>query len=187
MDIFLNSTLLVALAEIGDKTQLLAIMLAARYPGKTLQLVMGITLAVAANHFFSALLGQYIGSTAPSWLQWVLAASFIAMGLWILKPDSMEDNPNLKEYGAFATTFVTFFLGEMGDKTQLATVALAAEYKHMLPVLMGTITGRLVADVPMVFFGQAILARIPMRYVRWCASLLFIGMGATLLWPLLVK
>ena len=185
MDIFLHSTLLVAFAEIGDKTQLLAIMLAARYPKQTLHILAGMVIAMVANHTLAAELGQFIGGleNAP-WFTGLIAASFVAIGLWVLLPDSIDENKEHKDRGAFVTTLITFFLAEMGDKTQLATVALAAQYKTLLPVIAGTTAGMLIANVPAIFFGQALLQKIPMRYVRYVASALFIGIGLMLLLPL---
>lgn len=177
MDAFFNSALLVAIGEIGDKTQLLAIILVARYR-HVWPIILGILAATILNHAAAAGVGQYIGSVADiAWLHWVLACSFILIGLWVLKPDTMEDAEPKRDLGAFLTTLIMFFLAEIGDKTQLATVALAAEYNDFIPVLMGTTTGMLLADVPAVFFGHKLLEKIPMKFVRCTASALFVGFG----------
>lgn len=177
MDAFLHSLSLVTIGEMGDKTQLLAIILAARYR-KVLPIIVGILLATIVNHGLAAWIGQMIGSiTHTAWLNWGLALSFILIGLWVLKPDSMDDTEPKHEFGAFLTTLLTFFIAEMGDKTQLATIALAAEYKELLPVLCGSTLGMLIADVPVILFGHRLLQKIPMDTIRIIASLLFIGFG----------
>ena len=185
MDIFFHSTLLVALAEMGDKTQLLAIMLAARYPRHTWHIVIGILVATTLNHAAAAWVGTLLADIASTrWFSIVLAASFIAIGLWVLKPDALDEEEVKKDHGALITTLVTFFIAEMGDKTQLATVALAAEYKSLLPVIAGTTTGMLIANVPAVFFGKKLLQKISLRYVHLAAAGLFIGIGISILVPL---
>ncbi|MCD6034594.1 MAG: hypothetical protein K0R63_335 [Rickettsiales bacterium] len=177
MDIFLHSALLVAIGEIGDKTQLLAIILAVRYR-QVSPIILGILVATTLNHAIAAGVGHYVGSLANSvTLEWALAGLFIVVGLWVLKPDTMEESKPGRDFGAFLTTVVTFFIAEIGDKTQIATVALAAEYKDFLPVLIGTTTGMLLANIPAVFFGHKLLERIPMKFVRYTASVLFIGFG----------
>lgn len=177
MDAFFNSALLVAIGEIGDKTQLLAIILVARYR-HVWPIIFGILVATIFNHAVAAWVGQYIGSIADiTWIQWVLGCSFVLIGLWVLKPDTMEDSEPKRDLGAFLTTLIMFFLAEFGDKTQLATVALAAKYIDFIPVLMGTTTGMLLADVPAVFFGHKLLEKIPMKFVRYTASALFVGFG----------
>ncbi len=177
MDAFFNSALLVAIGEIGDKTQLLAIILAARYR-HVWPVILGILVATIFNHAAAAWVGQYIGSLKDAvWIQWALAGLFIIIGLWVLKPDTVDESEPNRDFGAFLTTLFMFFLAEIGDKTQLATVALAAEYKDFIPVLIGTTTGMMLADVPAVFFGHKILEKIPMKFVRYTASVLFIGFG----------
>ncbi len=177
MDIFLHSAVLVTLGEIGDKTQLLAVMLAARY-ARPLPIIAGILVATLANHALATVVGQYVGGLSDAiWLQALLAASFIAIGLWVLKPDSLDTPEISGNLGAFSATLITFFLAEMGDKTQLVTAALGAEYQALLPVLAGTTTGMLIADLPAVFLGHQILEKIPLHWVRYTASALFIGFG----------
>lgn len=177
MDIFLHSTLLVTLGEIGDKTQLLAILLAARYL-RPAPIILGILVATLANHALAVLVGEQIGSLSDAtWMQLALAASFILLGLWVLKPDSL-DAPEIRcNTSAFTATVITFFLAEMGDKTQVLTVALGAEYKAFLPVLMGTTCGMMLANLPAIFLGQRLLDRIPMALVRYAAAALFIAFG----------
>ena len=185
MDTFLHSTLLVALAEIGDKTQLLAIMLAARYPRHSWTIVLGILAATTLNHALAAWVGAWVSGLADArWFTALIACSFVGIGLWVLKPDHMEEEKIGKDHGALLTTFIAFFLAEMGDKTQLATVALAAEYKNLLAVIAGTTAGMLIANVPAVFLGNKLLQKIPMRYVHLTAAALFIGIGLSILVPL---
>lgn len=186
MDAFLHSISLVALSEIGDKTQLLAIILAARYR-QPCAIIAGIFLATLVNHALAAWIGQMIsGLVNGIWLNWGIAVSFILIGLWILRPDSMDETEDKHNSGAFITTFLTFFVAEIGDKTQLATIVLAAEYRDLLPVVIGTTVGMLIANVPVVIFGHKLLAKIPMNKVRYCASLLFIGFGAWNIFTLLM-
>lgn len=179
MEAFLVSTLAVAVGEIGDKTQLLALLLAARYK-KPLPIVLGILLATLANHTLAGLLGQWVATHISSdLLRWALGCSFLGIAVWTLKPDEMEDE-GLQQgrYGVFLLTCVTFFLAEIGDKTQLATVALAAKY-HQLPlVIAGTTLGMLIADVPAVFVGDRFAKRIPMRLVHGIAAAMFAILGA---------
>lgn len=181
MDIFLNSLLLVGIGEIGDKTQLLAMVLACRYR-KPLPIIFGILIATTLNHGIAAWVGEVIGSTLDGvWMQWLIALSFIAIGFWVLKPDTLEENPNAKDYGAFLTTLVLFFVAEIGDKTQLVTVALAAQYQSLLLVLLGTTAGMLIVNLPAVFCGNWLMKKIPVHYIRYAASLLFIGFGFLLI------
>lgn len=182
MEAFFSSTALVALAEIGDKTQLLALVLAARFR-KPLPIVIGILFATLANHALAALLG----ATAAAWLKgpWfkiAVAIGFIAMGLWTLIPDKLdEDEAPKARYGAFLTTLVAFFLVEIGDKTQIATIALGARYESVLAVTAGTTLGMLLANVPVVLLGDALIRRVPLKAVRIAAAILFVGMGVWLL------
>lgn len=183
MEAFFTSTALVALAEIGDKTQLLAIILAARF-NRPWPIIWGIFIATLANHFLAALLGASAASFLDEqWFQYVIAASFVLMGLWTLIPDKMEDDEKPKpKYGAFLTTLVVFFLVEIGDKTQLATVALGARYHDALLVTAGSTLGMMIANVPAVFLGQAVLKRVKLSLVRAIAALFFIAIG---LWMLI--
>ena len=178
LEALLTSTAVVALAEIGDKTQLLAIVLATRFrkPGA---IIAGIFAATVANHFLAALAGAQAASVLEGqWFRYLVAASFIAMAAWTLIPDKLDeplDKP--ARFGAFITTLIAFFLVEMGDKTQIATVALGARFHAVLPVTLGTTLGMMIANVPAVFLGQELIRRVPMRTVRIIAALMFLGIG----------
>ncbi|MFN7177947.1 TMEM165/GDT1 family protein [Hyphomonas sp.] len=178
MDALLTSTAVVALAEIGDKTQLLAIVLAARF-GKPLAIVAGILVATLANHFLAALVGAQVASILEGdWFRYLIAISFIAMAAWTLIPDRLDDEEhNHARFGAFVTTVIAFFLVEMGDKTQLATVALGARFHDVIMVTMGTTLGMMLANVPAVFLGHELLKRVPLKVVRWIAAGLFLVIG----------
>ena len=174
----------VALAEIGDKTQLLAFLLAARFK-KPVPIVLGILAATLVNHGLAGALGAWITSALdPAVLRWVLGLSFLAMAAWTLVPDKIEEEETriAGRFGVFGATLATFFLAEMGDKTQVATVAMAAHYASPLLVVIGTTAGMLVADVPAVFLGDKLAHRIPMRLVHAVAAVIFALLGlATLL------
>jgi len=177
------STGIVALAEIGDKTQLLAFLLAARFK-KPLPIIAGILCATVVNHGLAGVLGAWItASLSPEILRWVLGASFIGMAVWTLIPDKIEDDEGdiASRWGVFGATLVTFFLAEMGDKTQIATVAMAAHFADPVLVVIGTTLGMLIADVPAVFIGDRLSARIPMRLVHGIAAALFAVLGAATL------
>ena len=184
MESLLVSTGVVALAEIGDKTQLLAFILAARFK-KPLSIILGILVATIVNHGLAGALGAWItASISPEILRWVLGASFIAMAVWTLIPDKIEEEETqiAKRFGVFGATLVTFFLAEMGDKTQIATVAMAAHYATPLLVVIGTTLGMLIADVPAVFVGDKLANKIPMKLVHSIAAAVFAILGvATLL------
>jgi len=184
LESLLISTGVVALAEIGDKTQLLAFILAARFK-KPLPIIAGILVATLFNHGLAGALGAWITAMVdPSILRWVLGVSFIAMAVWTLIPDKIEEEETevALKLGVFGATLVTFFLAEMGDKTQIATVALAAHYPSPLMVVAGTTLGMLIADVPAVFIGDKLADRIPMKLVHRMAAAIFAGLGvATLL------
>ena len=184
MEALFISTGIVALAEIGDKTQLLAFLLAARFK-KPLPIIAGILCATVVNHGLAGALGAWItASLSPEILRWVLGASFIGMAVWTLIPDKIEDDEGdiAGRWGVFGATLITFFLAEMGDKTQIATVAMAAHFPDPLLVVIGTTLGMLLADVPAVFIGDRLSARIPMRLVHGIAAALFVVLGvATLL------
>jgi Ca2+/H+ antiporter, TMEM165/GDT1 family len=182
MEAFLVSTGLVALAEIGDKTQLLSFVLAARFR-RPWPIVLGILVATAANHAAAAALGGWIMATlGEETLRWLLAGSFFAMAAWILVPDKLDALPReAGRGGVFVTTLVAFFLAEMGDKTQVATVALAATYSSFVAVVAGTTLGMMLANVPAVLLGEKIAARVPLRPVRIGAACLFAALGALLL------
>ena len=183
MEAFLISTGIVALAEIGDKTQLLAFILAAKFR-KPWPVVAGILIATIANHSFAGALGAWLTSViAPANLRWILGISFLAMALWTLIPDKFDaKDARFARFGVFGTTLIAFFLAEMGDKTQLATIALVAEYHAFFPVVAGTTLGMMFADVPAVFIGDRIAERLPVRLVHAVAAAIFAMLGmATLL------
>ncbi|HEX5304628.1 MAG TPA: TMEM165/GDT1 family protein [Dyella sp.] len=184
MEALLVSAGVVALAEIGDKTQLLAFILAARFK-KPLPIIAGILCATIVNHGLAGALGAWITSVvSPGVLRWVLGASFIGMAIWTLIPDKIEEEETqvAKRVGVFTATLVTFFLAEMGDKTQIATIAMAAHYPSALMVVAGTTIGMLIADVPAVFVGDRLAAKIPMKLVHSIAAAIFALLGiATLL------
>ena len=179
MEALLISTGVVALAEIGDKTQLLAFILAARFK-KPLPIVAGILVATLVNHGLAGALGAWITSVvSPEILRWVLGLSFIGMAVWTLIPDKIEDEETraAQRLGVFGATLITFFLAEMGDKTQLATIALAAHYGAPLLVVIGTTLGMLIADVPAVLVGNRFAAKIPLKIVHSIAAAIFAAMG----------
>jgi len=178
MEAFLISTGIVALAEIGDKTQLLAFILAAKFR-KPVPIIAGILVATIANHVFAGALGSWITSvTAPGVMRWVLGLSFIGMAIWTLIPDKFdEDEAKLARYGVFGTTLIAFFLAEMGDKTQVATVALAAQYHALFSVVAGTTFGMMIANVPAVLLGDRIAHRMPVRLVHAVAAAIFAVLG----------
>ncbi|WP_440959887.1 TMEM165/GDT1 family protein [Oceanicaulis sp. LC35] len=182
MEAFLTSTAVVALAEIGDKTQLLAIVLATRFR-QPVPIILGILAATLANHALAALLGSQVASLLEgAWFSYLVAASFIAMGLWTLIPDTLDDEEApAPKFGAFLTTFVAFFLVEMGDKTQLATIALGARFHDVFLVATGTTLGMMLANVPAVFLGNALIQRVPLNTVRYIAAGLFIVIGVWML------
>jgi putative Ca2+/H+ antiporter (TMEM165/GDT1 family) len=180
MEAFLTSATVVALAEIGDKTQLLAILLATRF-GKPWPIISGIAAATLANHFLAALLGaQAAALLEGQWFQIAIGVSFMAMAAWTLVPDSLEDEEGARAadgYGAFMTTLIAFFLIEMGDKTQVATIALGSQFKDALLVTVATTLGMMIANVPAVFLGHQLLKRIPLDTVRRVAAGLFLLIG----------
>ena len=179
MEAFFISTGVVALAEIGDKTQLLAFILAARFK-KPLPIIAGILCATLINHGLAGALGAWITSVvSPGVMRWALGVSFIGMAIWTMIPDKIEEEETqvARRVGVFGATFITFFLAEMGDKTQIATIALAAHYGAPLMVVAGTTVGMLVADVPAVFVGNKFAAKIPMRLVHSSAAGIFALMG----------
>ena len=176
---FFISTGVVALAEIGDKTQLLAFLLAARFK-KPLPIILGILLATIVNHGLAGMLGAWITHVVnPEILRWVLGISFIAMAIWTLIPDKIEEEETLiaKRLGVFGATLITFFIAEMGDKTQIATIAMAAHYQSAFIVVCGTTLGMLIADVPAVFLGNQFASKIPMKLIHGVAAAIFALMG----------
>lgn len=176
---FVSSTLAVALAEIGDKTQLLSLLLVARFRNRG-AIIAGILLATLLNHGVSAWLGDWLGQSLSQWwqsdtLDIVLAASFLLMAIWILIPDKEDDGDSrFQQYGAFIATTVLFFLAEIGDKTQVATVLLAAEYQSLLWVTLGTTLGMLIANVPIVIWGQTLMQRLPLALARKATAAVFV-------------
>jgi len=178
LEALLVSTGVVALAEIGDKTQLLALLLAARLRAPW-PIALGILVATVANHALASALGVWlVGVLGPNVLRWILGISFLGMAAWALIPDKApEPDATRPRYGVFITTLVAFFLVEMGDKTQIATVALAAQFHALLPVVIGTTLGMLLANVPVVFAGDALMRYVPLRVVRIVAALSFAALG----------
>lgn len=183
MEAVLTSTLVVSLAEIGDKTMLLAIVLATRFR-KPLPIILGILVATLANHGIAAFLGQSIaGILSGQWFRYAVGISFIAMALWTLVPDKLDEKEESKpsRYGAFLTTTFAFFLVEIGDKTQIATIALGAQFQNVMAVTIGTTLGMMLANVPAVYFGSAIVERISLKLVRFVAATLFLLIGVWVL------
>jgi len=170
---FFVSTVVVALAEMGDKTQLLSFVLAARFKRKG-TICVGILVATLANHFLAGYAGVFLATfVSPAVLKWGVALAFLVFGAWALKPDTFEQKRELGKQGVFLTTAVAFFLVEMGDKTQLATVALAARYHSLVAVVLGTTLGMMIANVPAVWLGETLARRVNMRLLRWIAAALF--------------
>jgi putative Ca2+/H+ antiporter (TMEM165/GDT1 family) len=178
VEALLVSTGIVALAEMGDKTQLLALVLAARFR-RPVPIVLGILVATLANHALAAWAGKWVTTAVgPETMRWVLGVSFLAMAVWSLIPDKLEkDETRRVRFGVFATTLVSFFLVEMGDKTQIATVALAARYITIAPVVAGTTLGMMLANVPAVYLGERILRRVPVMIVHHVAAAIFAVLG----------
>ena len=179
MEAFLVSTGIVALAEMGDKTQLLSLVLAARLR-KPWAIAAGILVATLANHALAGAAGAWVTTVlGPHMLRWVLGGSFIAMALWMLIPDRLDDEGADKapRLGVFGTTALMFFLAEMGDKTQVATVMLAAQYKALASVIAGTSLGMMLANVPVVWFGERITRKVPIRLVHVIGAVIFLGLG----------
>ena len=187
MEAFLISTGIVALAEIGDKTQLLALVLAARFR-KPAPIILGILVATLVNHAMAGAAGAWISAAlGPTAMRWILGLSFIAMAIWTLKPDELDEDAAderraaASRFGVFGTTLVAFFLLEMGDKTQIATVALAAKYPSLVSVVLGTTLGMMLANVPAVLLGEVAAKKLPMHVVHRIAAALFLVLGVTVL------
>lgn len=178
MEAFLASCALVALAEIGDKTQLLSFVLAARLR-KPLPIIAGIFVATILNHALAGSVGVWLAQLTPAaWLPWITGGIFIAFGLWTLHPDSLDDDPKMHRAGAFVTTTIAFFIAEMGDKTQLATVTLGAQFQGALVgVVLGTTVGMMLANVPAVIIGERLAQKLPLKHIRWLAAAVFIATG----------
>lgn len=183
MEAFLVSTGIVALAEMGDKTQLLALILAVRFR-KPWPIVLGILVATLANHAMAGALGAWVTTVlGPDVLRWVLGGSFIAMAVWMLIPDKIDegDTPTAPRFGVFGTTVVAFFLAEMGDKTQIATVMLAAQYSAYFWVVAGTTLGMMLANAPVVWLGERVTRLVPIRIVHVVSALIFLALGVAAL------
>jgi Ca2+/H+ antiporter, TMEM165/GDT1 family len=179
LEAFLVSTGIVALGEMGDKTQLLALLLAARFR-RPLPIILGILVATLVNHALAGLVGDWIArALGPQVLRWVIGLSFLAMAAWMLVPDRLdeEDNTTTGRFGVFGTTVLAFFLAEMGDKTQIATVALAARYADLVAVVLGTTLGMMLANVPAVLLGDVVAKKVSMRLVHGIAALIFAVLG----------
>jgi len=183
MNAFLISIGVVALAEIGDKTQLLAMALAAKYR-KPWPVIFGIFFATLANHFLAGAVGSWLThAIGPAVMRWALGLSFIAMAVWMLVPDKLDDSATrATRFGVFGTTLIAFFLVEMGDKTQIATVALAARYDALVAVVAGTTIGMLLANVPAVLLGNVAAEKLPKRAMNSIAALMFVLIGIAVLW-----
>ena len=180
---FLISIGVVALAEIGDKTQLLALALAAKYR-KPWPIIFGILVATLANHFLAGAVGTWLTRTiGPDAMRWALGLSFIAMALWMLVPDKLDDDTDkASRFGVFGTTLIAFFIVEMGDKTQIATVALAARYDALVAVVAGTTIGMMIANVPAVLLGNVAAEKLPKRVMNGLAAVVFALIGIAVLW-----
>ena len=179
MEAFLVSTGVVGLGEIGDKTQLLALLLAARFR-KPWPIILGILVATLVNHALAGLVGEGIARLlGPDWLRWVIGLSFLAMAVWMLIPDKLDEveGGGQLRFGVFGTTVLAFFLAEMGDKTQIATVALAARYTDLVAVVVGTTAGMMLANVPVVLLGDQIAKRVSMQLVHAVAAFIFALLG----------
>ncbi|MBI5278969.1 MAG: TMEM165/GDT1 family protein [Burkholderiales bacterium] len=184
MEAFLVSTGLVTLAEMGDKTQLLSLVLAARFR-RPWPIVWGILVATTLNHALAGALGTVVTDwLGPQLLRWILAGSFVAMAVWMLIPDRIDEGEVARagpRFGVFGTTLVAFFIAEMGDKTQVATVMLAAQYGQWATVVAGTTLGMMLANVPVVWFGDRITRKVPIRAVHVVSAVIFLGLGAAAL------
>ena len=184
MEAFLVSTGIVALAEIGDKTQLLALLLAARFK-KPWPIVVGILVATVANHALAGAVGAWVTTQVSAGvLRWILSASFLAMAVWMLVPDKLEDDGDAQppRWGVFATTVLMFFLAEMGDKTQIATVMLAARFDTYLAVVAGTTAGMMLANAPVVWFGERVTRLLPLVVVHRVSALIFVVLAVLAIW-----
>ncbi|WP_246190397.1 TMEM165/GDT1 family protein [Pandoraea captiosa] len=179
MSPFLVSTGVVALAEIGDKTQLLSLVLAARFK-KPVPIILGIFVATLVNHGFAGAVGEWLSTAInPVIMKWAVVASFIGMAIWILIPDKLDDDEadTRRKFGVFVSTIITFFIAEMGDKTQIATVMLAARYQDFFGVVAGTTLGMMLANVPAVLVGHKFSGRLPTRAVHAVAAVIFLVLG----------
>ncbi len=182
MEAFLISTLAITIGEIGDKTQLLALLLAARFR-RPVPIIFGILVATLVNHTLAGLLGGWIRAVlSPDTLRWILGISFLLIAAWALKPDKIDEKPaEYGRYGVFVITAITFFIAEIGDKTQLATIALAAKYSDLYQVIAGTTLGMMIADVPAVFLGKVASPNFPFKLVRYISAGTFAVIGIAIL------
>jgi putative Ca2+/H+ antiporter (TMEM165/GDT1 family) len=178
VEAFLVSTLVVGLAEIGDKTQILSLMLAARFK-RPVPIIFGILFATIANHAAAGLAGTLAGDLlAGPWMRWILGLSFLSVAVWALFPDKYEgDDKAISRSGAFTSTLVAFFLAEIGDKTQIATVGLAARFEQFYPVVMGTTLGMMLANIPAVIIGDKLAGKLPVKAIRVTAAVVFTALG----------
>jgi putative Ca2+/H+ antiporter (TMEM165/GDT1 family) len=177
LESFLVSFVTVAIAEMGDRTQLLSLMLATQFR-RPWPIIAGVTVATIANHAVAGFIGVWFGRyLTPAILNGVVGVSMLAMGLWTLKPDTLDDEKKLRDGGAFLVTLITFFVAEIGDKTQIATIALAAGYSNLGAVVAGTTSGMLAANIPVVFLGAAFANRLPLKSIRIVAAILFSVLG----------
>ena len=184
MEAFLVATGIVALAEMGDKTQLLSLVLAARFR-KPWPIVLGIFAATVVNHALAGAVGAWVTRVlGPDVLRWILGVSFIAMAVWMMIPDKLDedDTPRTSRFGVFGTTLIAFFLAEMGDKTQIATVMLAARFtQDYVPVVIGTTLGMMLANAPVVWLGERIVRKVPIRLVHGVSAVIFLVLGVAAL------
>ncbi len=187
MEALIVSTAVVAVAEIGDKTQLLALVLACRFR-RPMPVILGILAATLANHAAAGFAGAWIaGLIDPAVMRWLLGTSFLAVAAWALVPDRLDDEqrPLFRRAGPFLTTLFMFFLVEIGDKTQIATVGLAIRFDALIAVVLGTTLGMMIANAPIVLCGEALAKRLPLRSVRLCAAAIFVVLGISVLWQAL--
>jgi Ca2+/H+ antiporter, TMEM165/GDT1 family len=178
VEIFLISTMVVGLAEIGDKTQILSMMLAARFQ-RPVPIIFGILFATIANHAAAGLLGKYFaGLVSGPWMRWILGLSFLSVAIWALFPDKYEgDDKAISRWGAFMSTLVAFFFAEIGDKTQIATIGLAARFEQFYPVVIGTTLGMILANIPAVLLGNKVADKLPVKAIRITAAAVFAIIG----------
>lgn len=173
---------MVAIAEMGDKTQLLSFVLAARFKGRYAPILLGILVATAANHFVAAFLGDWVAAhVSAGTMRWILGLAFLGFAAWALIPDKLEGSDEPARFGPFLTTLIAFFLAEMGDKTQFATVALGAKYASLSMVVIGTTLGMMAANVPAVLLGERLARIIPLSRMRFIAAALFAAFGLLVL------
>jgi Ca2+/H+ antiporter, TMEM165/GDT1 family len=182
MEAFLASFGMVAIAEMGDKTQLLSFLLATKFKGRQWTIILGILGATAANHFVAAFLGDWVAANvSQNVMRWILGLAFLGFAVWALIPDKLEDADKPSRFGPFVTTLIAFFLAEMGDKTQFATIALGAKYASLAMVVTGTTLGMMAANIPAVLLGERLARYIPLSKMRFIAAALFAGFGVLIL------